>query len=79
MASLRIDVLPSEAKLTLFCDGNCFLIESTVSAQSLRQMLLMFLEDGPTRSSRNALYDRRSSRLDISFHEIWAEPNPNRS
>jgi hypothetical protein len=77
IASLFVDVHPSKAKLTLFRSGNCFLIVSTVSAYSLRKMLLRVVADGGTRSSRNALYDRRSSRFDIAFHGLCAETNPN--
>jgi len=77
MANLFVDVHPSKAKLTLFRNGNCFLIASTVSADSLRQMLLRVVADGSTRSSRNALYDRPSSRFDIAFQGICAETNPN--
>jgi len=69
MASLFVDVHPSKAKLTLFRIGNCFLIASTVSAYSLRQMLLRVVADGRARSSRNAVYDHRSSRFDIAFME----------
>ena len=76
MANLFVDVHPSKAKLTLFRDGNCFLIASTVSAYSLRQRLPRVVADGSTRSSRNTLYDRPSSRFDIAFHRIWAETNP---
>jgi len=77
MANLFVDVHLSKAKLNLFRDGNCFLIVSTVSAYSPPQMLLRVVADGSTRSSRNALYDRRSSRFDIAFHGIWANTNPN--
>ena len=77
VASLFIDVHPSKAKLTLFRGGNCFLIASTVSGYSLWQMLLSVVAEGRTRSSRNALYDRRSSRFDMAFHGICAETNPN--
>jgi len=77
MASLIVDVHPSKAKLTLFRNGNCFLIASMVSAYSLRQMLMRVVVDGSTRSSRNALYDRRCSRFDIAFHGIYAETIPN--
>jgi len=77
MASLFVDIHPSKAKLTLFHIGNCFLISSTVSAYSLGQMLLRVVADGRTRSSRNDLNDRRSSRFDIAFHGICAETNPN--
>ena len=51
MASLFVHVHPSKPKLTLFCIANCFLIASTVSAYSLRQMLLRVVADGRTRSS----------------------------
>jgi hypothetical protein len=77
MASLFVDVCPSKAKLILFRIGNCFFIASTVSAYPLWQMLLRVVADGRTRSSRNVLYDRCSSRFDITFHGIWAETNPN--
>ena len=77
MANLFFDVHPSKAKLTLFRDGNCFLIASTVSAYSVRQMMLRVVADGRTRSSLNALYDRHSSRFDIAFHGIQSDTNPN--
>ena len=77
MANLFVDVHPSKAKLTLFHSGNCFLIAFTVSAYSLRQMLLRVIVDGSTRSSHNALYDRHSSRFDIGFNGICAETHPN--
>jgi len=77
MASLFVDVHRSKPKLASFHHGNCFLIASTVSAYSLRQMSLQVIADGRTRSSRNALYDRRSSRFDIAFHGMYAETNPN--
>jgi len=77
MANLFIDVHLSNAKLTWFLDGNCFLIVSTVSVYSLRQMLLRVLADGSTSFFCNALYDHQSSRFDIAFHGIWAETNLN--
>jgi len=77
IASVYVDVHPSIDKQTSLRDGNCFLIATTVSAYSLRQMLLRVIADGTTSSSRDALYDRRSSRFDIAFHGIWAETNPN--
>jgi len=73
IASLFIDVYPSKHKVTLFRIGNYFLIVSTVSAYSLRQMLLRVVVDGRTRSSRNDLYDRRSSRIDRAFHGLCAK------
>ena len=77
IANLFVNVYPSKAKLTLFVDGNCFLIASTVSVYSLRQILLTVLADGNTNSLRNALYDRRNSRFDIVLHGICAETKPN--
>jgi len=77
MAGLFGDVHASKAKPTLLRDSKCLLIASTVSAYSLRQMLLRVVADGRTRSSRNALYDRCSSGLDIAFNGLWAETNPN--
>jgi len=77
MPSLFIDVHPSKAKLTLFRIGNYFLIAYTVSAYSLRQILLTVIADGRTRLLRNTLYDHRSSRFDIVFHGSCAETNPN--
>jgi hypothetical protein len=65
--NLFVDIHPSKAKLTLFLDGNCFLIASTVSEDSLRQRLLRVLADGTTSSLRNALYDGRSSMFEIAF------------
>jgi hypothetical protein len=70
IAKLFVDVHPSKAQLTLFLDGNFFLIASTVSVYSLRQILLRVLADGKTYSLRNALYDRRNWRFDIAFHAI---------
>jgi hypothetical protein len=70
IANLFVDVHLSKAKLTLILDGNCFLIASTVSVHSLRQILLRVLADGNTNSLRNALFDRHSSRFDITFHGI---------
>ena len=77
MASLFVDVHPSKVKLTSFRIGNCLLIASTVSAYFLRQMLQRVIADGRAMSSRNALYDRRSSRFDKAFHGICDETNPN--
>jgi len=76
MANLFIDVHPSKAKLTLFLDMNCFLIVSTVSENSLRQMLLSMLADGSTNTLHDELYDRCNSRFDIAFHGLWGETNP---
>jgi len=70
IANLFVDVRPSKAKLTLFLDVSCYLIASTVSVYSLRQILHRVLADGNTSPLRNVLYDCRSSRLDISFHGL---------
>jgi len=67
IANLFIDVHLSKAKLTLFLDGNCFLIASTVSVDPLQQILLRVLAESNTNLLRNALYDRRSTRFDIVF------------
>jgi len=77
MANVFVDVHPSTPKVTLFRDGNYFLFVSTVSAYSLRQMLMRVVADDRTRSSRNALYDRGSSRFEIVFHAPCAKTNPN--
>jgi len=77
IASLVVDVHPSKAKLTSFCDNNYFLIASALSAYSLWRMMLRVVVEGNTRSLHNALYDHSSSRFDIVFHGIWAKTNPN--
>jgi len=77
IANLFIDVHPSNAKLTLFLDSNCFSIASTASVDSIRQKLLRVLADGNTNSLRNASYERLSLMFDIVFHGISAENNPN--
>jgi len=77
MASSFIDVHQSKAKLTLFPDRNCILIACMVSAYFLWQMFLRLMADSCTKSLRNDLYDRLSSRFDIAFHGIWAETNTN--
>jgi len=48
MDNLFVDVHLSEAQLTLFLDGNCYLIASTVSVYSLPQMFLIVLADRTT-------------------------------
>jgi hypothetical protein len=70
IAYFLVDVHPSKAKLTLFLDGNCFLIVFTVSAYSQQRMIVRVLADGSTRLSHNAIYDRRSSGFDIAFYGI---------
>jgi hypothetical protein len=57
MAKLFIDVHPSNAQPTVFLDGTCFLIASTVSGYSLQQMLLAIRADGSTNTLYNILYD----------------------
>jgi hypothetical protein len=79
IATLFVDVHPSNAKLTLFVDGNCFSIASTVSVNSVQQILLRVLVDGNTNSLRNALYDHHCSRFDIAFLGIYAKTKPNMS
>ena len=70
MVSLFVDVNLYKVKLTLFCDSNCLVIASTVSAYCLRQMLLMVIADSSMRSLYNVLYNCCSSRFDIAFHGI---------
>ena len=77
IANVFVDAHPANAKLTLFRDGNRFLIASTVNAYFLQQMMLRFIADGSTRSSRNVSYDRRTSRFDIALDRFTAETCPN--
>jgi len=77
IANSFVDVHLSKAKLTLFLDGNCFLIATTVSVYSIRQILIRVLAYGNSKSLRNALYDYRSPSIDIAFHGIRAGTNPN--
>jgi len=77
IASLFVDAHPSRAKQPLFRDHNCFLIASTVSAYSPRQMLLWVVADASPKSRRHALYDHHSPKFDIVFNGIWAKTNPN--
>jgi len=77
MAILIVDVHPSKAKLTLFLDGDCFLIASTVSAYSIPGMMVTGLAVSTTHSLQNALYDCRSSMFDIAYHGIGAKGNHN--
>jgi len=70
MVSLLVDIHPSNAKLTLFHDGNCFSIASTVSADCLWEMLSRLISDGSTRLLGNAAYDHFSSRFDTAYYEI---------
>jgi len=73
MAHSFVDLLPSEAKLNIFLDGNCFLIASTVTEYFLQQILVRVLADGSIRLLCNAFYDRRSSMFDVVLDGIWAE------
>lgn len=77
MASMCVDGHPSKAKVTLFCNRNCFLIACMVGADSLRQMLLRVVVESSTKSLCNASYHHCSSKFGIEFHGIWAETNPN--
>ena len=77
MASVFVDVHLPKAKLTLFCDSNCFLIASTVSQYTLQQMLLRLVAGGRTSSLQYVVYDRQRSRFDIAFREISAETHAN--
>jgi len=60
IANFVINLYTSKAIITLFLDINCFLIASSVSVNSLRQILLSVLADGNTNSLCNALYEHRS-------------------
>jgi hypothetical protein len=55
ITSLFVDVYASIAKLTLFRDGNCVLIASTVSEHAHMKWLLRVLADESTNSLRKAL------------------------
>jgi len=67
IAKWFVDVHPSKAKLTLFLDGNCILIEATESAHSLWQMIPGVLVESRNSSLRNALCDRLGSTFEIAF------------
>jgi len=70
IANLFVDVHLSKPKLTLFLDGNCFVIPSTVSEYSLWQMLQRVREDGSTSSPSHASNDNRRSSLDTASQEM---------
>jgi hypothetical protein len=55
ITNLFLDIHPSTAKVTLFLDGNCFLIGFTTSEYSLGQMLLRVVADKRTSLLHNAL------------------------
>jgi hypothetical protein len=76
IVNLFVDIHPSQAKLTLFLDGNCFLIASMVSKSSLRQGLQIVLPYGSTSTLRNAYSDRHSSGFEIALQGMSAEINP---
>ena len=57
MANLFANVHLSKAKLTVFLDGNCFVIESIITESSLQQMLVQVSADCSTSSLRNTIYD----------------------
>jgi len=76
MASLILDVHPFKVNLTLFLDGNCFLIVSRVSVYSLWQMLLGELADCSPNFHCSALYDFDSLQFDIASPGISAQANP---
>jgi len=75
--NLFFDIYLSIAKLTLFHDGNCFLIVSVASEYFLRHVLILVRADSSTRSLCNALSDHCSLRFEILFHWILAETNCN--
>jgi len=77
MANFFIDVHPSNAKLPLFHDGNCFIIASTVSEYSLWPMLSRLVVDRSTRSFRNAVYDCPSFWFEVALNGLWAKTIPN--
>jgi len=55
MASVFADVHPSNGKGALVCDGNCFIIASTVNEYSPLQIFLRVVVDSSTRSPHNDL------------------------
>jgi hypothetical protein len=77
MAILFLNVHPPKPKLTVFHDGNCFLIPSMVRAYSLGFVLLRVVAYGTSWSLSNALYDDCCYRFDIPFQVLSAETNPN--
>jgi len=77
MACLFVDVNPSKAKLTVFDDGNSFLLARTGCACCLWEMFLSVMAEGSTKSRRNGWSDYRSSKFDVAFYLTWAERNDN--
>jgi len=55
MANVIFDVYPSKGKLTIFRDGNYFLIATTFNNYFLQPMLLWVEVDASTILLRNAL------------------------
>ena len=77
MANLFVDVQPSNAILTLFFVGNCFLIATIVREYSLCQIILRVLAKGSTKLGCKVLNVHRNSRFVIAVHGICGETNPN--
>ena len=78
LANLQVEVHPSKARLTIFLEGNCIFIASTVSVYCLQQLLQGELGAGSTNPLHNALYDHSSSRFVIAFNGMSAKTNPNK-
>ena len=55
MANLYVDIHLSKSTLALFVESNCFLIASTASEYSLRQMLMTVPADVSTSKIHNAI------------------------
>jgi hypothetical protein len=68
MANLIVDVHPSNAKLTLFLDGNYFLSASTLSEYSLLEMVEPVLAEGTTSSVHTPSIDCCKSWFAIPLH-----------
>jgi len=77
MAMFFVDGHLSEAKLTIFLDGNCILIASTVSEYSLWPILATVMANGSSSSLHNMLYDCIISRIVIAFQGICTKTNSN--
>ena len=75
MATFFVDFQKSKAKPTLFLGGNCFLIASTISENSLQQMLLSVLVDSSIKPHSNRSYDLCSTRFGMVFHAIRGKMN----
>jgi hypothetical protein len=79
MVNFFLDVHPSTAILTLFLDGHCFSIASTVTDYSIWQMLVKESVHDTTDVLRKVLYHCHSCKFDIVFQKIWAKTNTNMS